>query len=135
MPELPDPPWRVLAKTAVPEYRTEEASEPRWYYWHQFGRAVAPGWEGNFYTLAYHSHGWEERPDLLTVIPHPLNDARAVEIIQKAQGAADANLDAPEQEISISIMPSEEISLHFPRPFCCCQNEGRLSPDNSEKSN
>lgn len=70
MPELPDPPWRVLAIADGHHY-------PHW--WEQ-DTELSDTWWSNSATMDADSHE-------LTPIPHDRNDPEALEIIKKAKEA------------------------------------------------
>ena len=77
MPELPDPSWRVLANVVI----GGEGDTPRWWIWDE---------EEAEFVEELHSYAHMDAR-VLNVIPHRLNDARAVELIKILKEAADAD--------------------------------------------
>ena len=81
LPEVPEPPWRVLATYLYlgameiwPE-EGEQGSMPQWWAW--IPREASFLCEDPWKTLM--------RPERLTVIPHPKNDPEAIELIERAK--------------------------------------------------
>lgn len=82
MPDLPDPPWRVLAIACDPDGMP--MGEPTWWLSLDGGYYFCGSWYLNGSMWRYHL---KLGAIYLTVVSHPLNDPQAVAIIEAARTA------------------------------------------------